>query len=102
MRDLTGNLPALPGVFPDYFAPVLRVASDSARKLAMARWGTPSPVFALKVTLRAKSRCTGSGACPLICGKRILRTVPRPRAIRLWGAPEPHSYKVKQQIIEVL
>ena len=48
MRDQTGNLPKLPGVFPDYFAPIVRVASDGVRELAMARWGMPSPVFALK------------------------------------------------------
>jgi putative SOS response-associated peptidase YedK len=48
IRDLTGNLPVLPGVVLDYFAPLVSVASDSARELAMARWGMPSPVFALK------------------------------------------------------
>jgi hypothetical protein len=26
MRDLTGNLPMLPGVFPDYSAPIVRTA----------------------------------------------------------------------------
>jgi putative SOS response-associated peptidase YedK len=36
MRDRTGNLPPLPGIFPD------------GRELAMARWGMPSPVFALQ------------------------------------------------------
>ena len=29
MRDLTGNLPMLPGVFPDYSAPIVRTAADS-------------------------------------------------------------------------
>jgi putative SOS response-associated peptidase YedK len=48
IRDLTGNLTVLPGVFLDYFAPLVRVASDSVRELAVARWGMPSPVFALK------------------------------------------------------
>jgi putative SOS response-associated peptidase YedK len=47
MRDTTGNLPPLPGIFPDYAAPVVRNAPDG-RELAMARWGLPSPVFALK------------------------------------------------------
>ena len=28
MRDLTGNLPMLPGVFPDYSAPIVRTAVD--------------------------------------------------------------------------
>jgi putative SOS response-associated peptidase YedK len=48
MRDLTGNLPMLPGVFPDYSAPIVRTAGDVVRELAMARWGMPSPIFALK------------------------------------------------------
>ena len=48
MRGLTGNLPLLPGVFPDYPAPIVRNAPDGVRELAMARWGMPSPVFALK------------------------------------------------------
>jgi putative SOS response-associated peptidase YedK len=48
MRDKTGNLPPLPGVFPDYAAPIVRNAPDGVRELAMARWGMPSPAFALK------------------------------------------------------
>jgi putative SOS response-associated peptidase YedK len=48
MRDRTGNLPPLPGIYPDYAAPVVRTASDGVRELAMARWGMPSPAFALK------------------------------------------------------
>jgi hypothetical protein len=38
MRDTTGNLPPLPGIFPDYMAPVVRNALDGVRELAMARW----------------------------------------------------------------
>jgi putative SOS response-associated peptidase YedK len=45
--DSTGNLPPLPGIFPDYFAPIVR-NSPGGRELTMARWGMPSPVFALK------------------------------------------------------
>jgi putative SOS response-associated peptidase YedK len=48
MRDLTGNLPMLPGVFPDYSAPIVRTAADGVRELAMARWGMRSPWSALK------------------------------------------------------
>jgi putative SOS response-associated peptidase YedK len=48
MRDTTGNWPPLPGVFPDYAAPIVRNAPDGVRELSMARWGMPSPVFALK------------------------------------------------------
>lgn len=45
--DRTGNMPPLPGVFPDYAAPIVRNAAGG-RELAMARWGMPSPLFALK------------------------------------------------------
>jgi putative SOS response-associated peptidase YedK len=45
--DRTGNLPPQPGIFPDYSAPIVRNTSEG-RELTMARWGMPSPVFALK------------------------------------------------------
>jgi putative SOS response-associated peptidase YedK len=47
MHDRTGNLPPLPGIFPDYSAPIVR-SQPEGRELAMARWGMPSRVFALK------------------------------------------------------
>ncbi len=46
--DLVGNLQPQPAVFPDYTAPIVRGGVDGARELVMARWGMPSPVFALK------------------------------------------------------
>jgi putative SOS response-associated peptidase YedK len=47
MHDRTGNLPPLPGIFPDYPAPIVRNQAEG-RELMMARWGMPSPVSALK------------------------------------------------------
>lgn len=47
MIDRTGNLPPMPSVFPDYAAPIVR-NGDGGRELALARWGMPSPVFALE------------------------------------------------------
>lgn len=47
MSDRTGNLAPLPAIFPDGAAPVVRVGADG-RALAIARWGMPSPKFALK------------------------------------------------------
>ena len=43
MRDTTGNMPPLPGIFPDYLAPIVRNAPDGQRELMMARWGMPLP-----------------------------------------------------------
>ena len=40
-----GNLPPMPGVFPDYPAPVVRNAGD--RELVMMRWGIPPACTAL-------------------------------------------------------
>ena len=49
VRDFTramlgdvGNMPPLPGIFPDYSAPIVRNRSDG-RELVFARWGMPSP-----------------------------------------------------------
>jgi putative SOS response-associated peptidase YedK len=43
MRDTTGNLPPLPGIFPDAMAPVVRTARDGVREITMMRWGFPCP-----------------------------------------------------------
>jgi putative SOS response-associated peptidase YedK len=48
MRDVAGNLPLQPGVYPDYSAPIVRTGNDGVRELATARWGMPSPPFALE------------------------------------------------------
>jgi putative SOS response-associated peptidase YedK len=45
-RDSVGNLPPMPGIFPDYPAPIVRNA-DGGRELTMARWGMPSSAKAL-------------------------------------------------------
>lgn len=47
LRDMTGNLPPQPGIFPDYAAPIIRNSPDGY-DLIRARWGMPSPAFALK------------------------------------------------------
>ena len=47
MVGRTGNLPPLPGIFPDYGAPIVRDGANG-RELVLARWGMPSPLFALK------------------------------------------------------
>src|SRR3984893_6726658 len=42
MNRYVGNLPPMPGVFPDYPAPVVRNAG-AERQLTMMRWGMPPP-----------------------------------------------------------
>ncbi len=41
-----GNLAPMPGVFPDYNAPIVRNGAEG-RELATARWGMPSSSKAL-------------------------------------------------------
>ena len=48
LRDLTGNLPLQPSIYPDQSAPIVRTGADGDRELALARWGMPSPAFALE------------------------------------------------------
>ena len=43
IRDRSGNLAPMPGVFPDYLAPIVRNAPDGVRELMLARWGMPGP-----------------------------------------------------------
>lgn len=47
MNDRTGNMPPLPGIFPDYAAPIIRHAAEGGQELAMVRWGMPSSRQAL-------------------------------------------------------
>jgi putative SOS response-associated peptidase YedK len=42
MNRYVGNLPPMPGVFPDYPAPVVR-NTEAGRELATMRWGMPPP-----------------------------------------------------------
>jgi putative SOS response-associated peptidase YedK len=41
--DSTGNMPPLPGIFPDQMAPVIRLRPDGTTELTMMRWGMPCP-----------------------------------------------------------
>ncbi|MGI4950456.1 MAG: SOS response-associated peptidase [Janthinobacterium lividum] len=42
MADTTGNLPPMPGIYPDQMAPVVRTG-PAGRELTMMRWGFPAP-----------------------------------------------------------
>jgi putative SOS response-associated peptidase YedK len=43
MRDTIGNLPPLPGIFPDQMAPVVHAARGAGRELGTMRRGMPPP-----------------------------------------------------------
>jgi putative SOS response-associated peptidase YedK len=55
IRDTSGNLPPMPGVFPDYSAPIVRNAPDGVRELALARWGMPTPQNILMEAVKKKA-----------------------------------------------
>ena len=75
MRDTTGNLPRLPGVFPDYMAPIVRNAPDGVRELTMARWGMPSSQFALMQSAKKRAaKIEAKGAT--VDFKELLRMEP--------------------------
>jgi hypothetical protein len=42
LREIIGNMPNFPGVFPDYAAPIVRHAPDGVRELCTARSGSHS------------------------------------------------------------
>ena len=42
-HDRAGNLPSLPGIFPDQLAPVVRMNRDGERAMEMMLWGFPPP-----------------------------------------------------------
>jgi putative SOS response-associated peptidase YedK len=73
--DRTGNLPPLPGIFPDYSAPIVRNQPEG-RELTMARWGMPSPLFTLK----------GRNSDPGVTNARNVGSASR--------APRPHNPQV--------
>jgi putative SOS response-associated peptidase YedK len=56
LNSKVGNLPSMPGIFPDYPAPIVRNAIDG-REIAMARWGMPSSQRAVMAEkLQAKGK----------------------------------------------
>jgi len=63
MNQHVGNLPPMPGVFPDYPAPVVRSA-DGEHTLVMMRWGMPPPprrAGRRSPTSATRHRRTGAG-----------------------------------------
>ena len=55
LNSRVGNLAPMPGVFPDYPAPIVRNAA-AGRELVMARWGMPSSSRALMDATRKRAQ----------------------------------------------
>ena len=54
-EPIRGNLAPMPGVFPDYKAPIVRNGAEG-RELATARWGMPSSAHALMAANKHKGK----------------------------------------------
>src|ERR1700731_2512874 len=69
-----GNLAPMPGVFPDYRAPIVRTRAEG-RELATARWGMPSSSKALMdATKRRAEKLQAKGKT--VDFKELLRMEP--------------------------
>ena len=60
IEDVTGNLPAQSGIYPDYSAPILRHGASGGWQLAKARCGMPTPARFLNAVISGRLlRVTG-------------------------------------------
>jgi len=67
MRDTTGNLPPMPGVFPDYLAPIVRNAPDGVRELAARSKCLPTFGATSNPQMESRSQAEHFIRCPA-CG----------------------------------
>jgi putative SOS response-associated peptidase YedK len=89
LRDTTGNLPSMPGVFPDYSAPIVRNAPDGMRELSRARWGMPSSQFALmQSTKKRAAKLEAKGQA--VDFKQLLRMEPDSGTTNIRNTASPH------------
>ena len=102
MTDRTGNMPPLPGIFPDYSAPIVRNQPEG-RELVMARWGMPSPVFALngKKSDPGVTNVRNAGIAALAplarCRKSLRRAVHQLRRARPAAGRQPAASVVRSR-----
>ena len=68
-NDSIGNLPELPGIYPDYFAPIVRLTAQGEREIFLARWGLPSSKDsrAVEKPNRGTTKCSASVVRGLAC-----------------------------------
>lgn len=86
--DSTGNLPSMPGIFPDYSAPIVRNA-DGARELTMARWGMPSSSQALFEATKKRAAKLEAKGKP-VDFKELLKKEPDKGTTNIRNLVSPH------------
>lgn len=69
-----GNLPSMPGIFPDYPAPIVR-NGEPGREIVMARWGMPSSSKALMDATKKRAEKLEAKGKP-VDFKELLRMEP--------------------------
>jgi putative SOS response-associated peptidase YedK len=74
LNSRVGNLAPMPGVYPDYPAPIVRNAADG-RELVMARWGMPSSSDALFKATKTRAQKLEAKGKP-VDFKQLLRMEP--------------------------
>jgi putative SOS response-associated peptidase YedK len=89
MRDITGNLPPFPGIFPDDTAPIVRNAPDGIRELALARWGMPSSQVALMEAAKKRAAKLESKG-QTVDFKQLLRMEPDSGTTNIRNASSKH------------
>jgi putative SOS response-associated peptidase YedK len=60
LNSQVGNLPSLPGIFPDYLAPIVRNAAGD-REIVMARWGAVIAICSDGIDQEARAKTGGQG-----------------------------------------
>ena len=88
IEDRAGNVPPLPGIFPDTMAPIVRNGADGL-ELVMGRWGMPSPQGVLR----------GKKADPGVTQYPQYQVVPL-AALDGAGAPLPRAVHVVLRVRE--
>lgn len=88
LNSSVGNLPSMPGIYPDYPAPIVRSAADG-REIAMARWGMPSSQRALmEATKKRAQKLEAKGRA--IDFKELLRMEPDSGTTNIRNANSAH------------
>src|ERR1700704_6272463 len=88
LNSRVGNLPSMPGVFPDYPAPIVRNAPDG-REIAMAPSGMPSSQRALMDATKNRAQKLEAKGKP-VDFKELLRLEPDGGTPNIPNAPTPH------------
>src|SRR5258708_8091937 len=87
-----GNLAPMPGVFPDYKAPIVRNGAEG-RELATARWGMPSSSKPLMDATKKRAEKLQAKGKP-VDFKELLRMYPGARPTNLPTFPRNHRTTV--------